>query len=128
VPLCLASGAVGIALAVQSFTLSWTHTVERTQWREHWRVTPAGLVLERASVKGSGAGMEVPENAVLIDGAWHYRLDMAPQTQVVLANSAEGGGWTLCAAHACDDVATLLRQAGAPAQLPITVKSCPATE
>jgi hypothetical protein len=55
-------------MAMQSFTLVWTHSVERTEWRESWRVTPAGLVLTEARVKGSGAGMEPATDAVWIDG------------------------------------------------------------
>ncbi|MFX6230366.1 DUF1850 domain-containing protein, partial [Acinetobacter baumannii] len=31
------------SLAVAAFTLSWTHSVEKVEWQEDWRVTPQGL-------------------------------------------------------------------------------------
>ena len=56
---CLMAGAMAIALGPgNGFSLAWTHSVEKTEWREDWRVTDAGLVPIRAAVKGSGAGME----------------------------------------------------------------------
>ena len=30
-------------LAAATFTLSWTHSVEKTRWEETWRIAPAGL-------------------------------------------------------------------------------------
>ena len=66
--LCILAGAKTVALAVSAFSLSWTHSVEKITWQENWQVTPAGLELIEARVKGSGAGMEPPEDAVLQDG------------------------------------------------------------
>lgn len=100
--LCVTTAAGVLALAVADFTLSWTHSVERTEWEEHWRVTPAGLTLAEARVRGSGAGMEPPENAQLIDGWWVYTPALPPQSSLALAASGTtGGGWTLCADGAC---------------------------
>lgn len=56
--LCVASAGVVKTLAVVAFTLAWTHSIEKTEWQEDWRVTPQGLELIAARVKGSGAGME----------------------------------------------------------------------
>ena len=103
--LCIVAGGKTVVLAVSAFTLSWTHSVERTQWREDWRVMPAGLELVEARVKGSGAGMEPPDGAVLADGWWVYRPGLPPQRRVVLAASgATGGGWRLCAAGDCREI------------------------
>jgi hypothetical protein len=58
--LCLASAGVVKTLSIAAFTLVWTHSIEKTDWQEDWRITPKGLELVQARVKGSGAGMEPP--------------------------------------------------------------------
>ena len=54
-----------VTLPVTSFTLAWTQLIEKVRWEEDYRV--AGLYIEApmARVKGSGAGMEPPDSAVL---------------------------------------------------------------
>src|SRR3979409_864590 len=61
--LCLASAGIVKTLAVAAFTLAWTHSIEKVEWQEDWRVTPQGLELAQARVKGSGAGLEPPGRA-----------------------------------------------------------------
>jgi hypothetical protein len=56
VSLCLASTGAVKALSLAAFTLVWTHSIEKIDWQEDWRITPAGLELVQARVKGSGAG------------------------------------------------------------------------
>lgn len=95
--LCLLSGGALKALQVTAFTLVWTHSVEKVDWQEDWRVGDAGLQLVEARVKGSGAGMEPPPEARLSDGWWRW----SPQrtvTDVVLGNSGAAGEWRICAA------------------------------
>jgi hypothetical protein len=117
--LCILTGGATLALATGAFTLSWTHSVERTRWEEDWRVTAAGLELVEARVAGSGAGMEPPEGAVLRDGFWTFAPDLPPMPEVLLAASgATGGGWRLCAAAACLDL-------GAHAGAPVRLAPCP---
>jgi hypothetical protein len=100
--LCILAGASVARLAVAAFTLAWTHSVEKTEWREDWRVTPAGLELTEARVKGSGAGIDPPEGAVLDDGWWVYAPKVAPLPRLVLAASgATVSGWSLCAGKDC---------------------------
>lgn len=100
--LCILATGKTTVLAVSAFTLSWTHSVEKTHWEESWRVTPAGLEIAEARVKGSGAGMEPPEGARLDGGWWVYRPKIGPRSVVALAASgATGGGWTLCAGKTC---------------------------
>ncbi len=99
--LCIAAGVAMKALAVSAFTLSWTHSVERVTWQEDWRVTPAGLVLVQARVKGSGAGMEPGAGARLRGGWWQWRPDDPPRPVVILAQSGAAGHWHLCAGGKC---------------------------
>lgn len=99
---CLAVAALTLVLAEPVFTLDWTHSVERTGWREVWALQPGGLRLVEAAVKGSGAGMDPGEGAVLRDGWWVWAPDLAPQPSVTLAASgATGGGWRLCSGEEC---------------------------
>ena len=50
----------------------------------------------QARVKGSGAGMEPPPEARLVDGWFQWRPERAPMPQVVLGNSGAAGEWRLC--------------------------------
>ena len=98
--LCLASAGVVKALSLMAFTLVWTHSIEKVDWQEDWRVTPQGLELVQARVKGSGAGMEPPSDARLVDGwfQWEPRMLMP---EVALGNSGAAGEWRLCADGHC---------------------------
>jgi hypothetical protein len=120
--LCIAAAGKTVALAVAAFTLSWTHSVERTRWEEDWRITPNGLEIVEARVEGSGAGMEPGEGAVLDDGWWVFAPELPPQREIVLAASgATGAGWKLCAARTCRDI-------GAMPGEPVTLAPCAAED
>jgi hypothetical protein len=96
--LCILAGGKTIVLAAAAFTLSWTHSVEKIRWTEHWRLTPAGLVVAEARVEGSGAGMDPPDGSVFRNGGWEYHPKVPPLPKLVLAASgATVGGWSLCA-------------------------------
>lgn len=114
--LCLATATVAVAVAAQAFTLAWTHSVQKTEWRERWRVDAGMLVLDEARVRGSGAGMEPPEGSVLRDGWWIYRADRRVADLRLAASGATGGGWRLCLdGEPCRDLeAWLTRGAAAP--------------
>lgn len=76
--LCLGlSGVVWAQLAVADFTLAWNHTIEKIRWEEDYRVSEQGLILGEARVKGNGAGMEIPDDARLENGSWHYQIGRA---------------------------------------------------
>jgi len=94
--LCLTSVGVVKVLSLAAFTLVWTHSIEKTDWQEDWRVTRAGLELVQARVKGSGAGMEPPPEALIVDGWFQWRPKRAAMPEVVLANSGTAGEWRLC--------------------------------
>ncbi|MBX3577241.1 MAG: DUF1850 domain-containing protein [Rhizobiaceae bacterium] len=119
--LCVASaGTVAVHVAA-AFTLAWTHSVERTRWEEDWRLTGDGrLAIVEARVKGSGAGMEPPDGAVLRDGWWTYAPSLAPRDRLVLAASgATGGGWTICFGADCAEL-------GGDAGAPVEIRACTA--
>lgn len=100
--LCVLAGGVTKTLAAVAFTLSWSHSVEKTRWEEDWRVTLAGLQIVEARIKGSGAGMDPPEGSVLKNGWWVYVPVVPAQEKLVLAASgATGEGWSLCAGGEC---------------------------
>ena len=99
--LCLASAGVVKALSIAAFTLVWTHSIEKVDWQEDWRITAQGLELVQARVKGSGAGMEPPPEARLADGWFQWQPARPAMPQVVLGNSGAAGEWRLCANSDC---------------------------
>ncbi|MEZ5476052.1 MAG: DUF1850 domain-containing protein [Thiolinea sp.] len=115
--LCVLTAGKTLTLAVSLFTLSWTHSVEKTGWQEDWQVTEQGLQLLQARVKGSGAGMEPGDDAVLKDGWWVWQPDLPAQAELLLAASgATGAGWRLCHSGGCMELAA---EAGQPVRLEV---------
>ena len=84
--LCISSGVLSAVVPTTAFGLQWMHSIEKTQWFEQWTVTPHTLVLERARVATSGAGMDIPDNAVLVDGVYRYDVNLEVQ-RVTLSHS-----------------------------------------
>jgi len=114
--LCLASAGAVKALSLAAFTLVWTHSIEKTDWQEDWRVTPQGLELVQARVKGSGAGMEPPPEARLVDGWFQWRPERKPMPEVALGNSGAAGEWRLCTGGKCRTLSAIVgHQIGAEA-------------
>ena len=99
--LCFATAGAVKALALTAFTLVWTHSIEKIDWQEDWRVTPDGLELVQARVKGTGAGMEPPPEARLVDGWFQWQPQRAPMPEVVLGNSGAAGEWRVCHDDGC---------------------------
>jgi len=117
-PLCILAAGKASMIAAAMFTLSWTHSVEKVQWQESWRVEADRLRLAEARVKGSGAGMEPGDGAILQDGWWVWVPDLAPQPRLLLgASGATVSGWTLCADGRCLEL-------GASASAPIELSPC----
>jgi hypothetical protein len=122
-PLCLAAGTVTAVVAANSFTLAWTHSIEKIRWEEDWRIEGKTLVIDEARIRGTGAGMEPPPDAVLKDGAWHYRPKIKPLTAVRLARSPYTSGYELCVADDCRPLADHLPGAENPTT--IVMEVCP---
>ena len=100
--LCLGlTGVVWAMLPLREFTLAWNHTVEKIRWEEDYRVTADGLLLGQARVKGSGAGMEIPEDAIWGNGVWRYQRTLPPLQPLRLARTPAAGDYQLCFASAC---------------------------
>jgi hypothetical protein len=120
--LCILVGGKQAVYAVTAFTLSWTHSVEKTRWEEDWRITPHGLEIVEARIEGSGAGMDPPPDARFDGRFWRYRPVLAPQPSLVLARSgATGEGWRICFEHACLD----LPEESAAAHATVDLMPCP---
>ena len=95
--LCIASAGAVLALATGSFTLSWTHSVEKTRWEERWSVQEKTLQLVEASVMGPGAGIAVPPDARWEDGRWTYHATLPAVPELRLAASGmTASPWQLC--------------------------------
>ncbi|ETR78344.1 hypothetical protein X566_12280 [Afipia sp. P52-10] len=112
--LCFASAGVLKTLQVAAFTLVWTHSVEKVDWQEDWRVAGDGLTLVAARIKGSGAGMEPPPEARLDRGWWRWQPAPVLRKQVVLGHSGAAGEWRVCVDGRCNTLSELLGQAPDP--------------
>ncbi|WP_162937364.1 DUF1850 domain-containing protein [Indioceanicola profundi] len=103
--LCIALiGGDPVRVPAVAFELRWTHSVEKIEWQEDWRATPAGLRVVSARIRGSGAGMEPPDDARLEDGWWVYTPGIGPQERVVLAASDFTADHILCAGGSCKEL------------------------
>jgi hypothetical protein len=121
--LCLAAGAVSAVLAIDAFTLTWIHSIEKIRWEEDWRIDGHTLVIDEARIRGSGAGMEPPAGSVLKNGVWHYRPALPPQAVLRLTHSPHAAGYTLCTATVCQPLADLLP--GIDNNAVIEIRDCP---
>ena len=93
--------AAGRACPPRHFTLRWQHSIEKIEWDEDYEVVGAWLHLSQARIRGSGAGMEPPPDARLVDGVWHYRLADPWRRELVLARSTFVPDYELCFAGRC---------------------------
>jgi len=119
----LAGGAVAARLAAATFTLAWTHSVERIEWREDYALAPGGLRLVEARVQGSGAGMEPPEGSRLVDGWWVYGGGLPVLPALTLARSGAVADWRICQGGACREFTALLPPAARDAPT-VTLQPC----
>jgi hypothetical protein len=106
--LCLLAGALRVVVPAAQFTLAWEHTVEKVAWEEDYVVAGAWLQLSAARVRGSGAGMEPPNDAVLRDGVWHYRPALHRFRSIALAHSTFGTDYRLCIDGNCRPLSDLI--------------------
>jgi hypothetical protein len=124
--LCLSVASVLVAmLPTERFTLAWTHSVEKIRWEEDYAINARHLELIAARVRGSGAGMEIPEGARYRDGAWEYQPRTEPLARLRLAHSGVAGDYTLCWAQGCQP---LSRLAGRDVRKPVVVELAPCAQ
>jgi hypothetical protein len=100
----------------QHFTLAWTHSIEKIRWEEDYSVeshdTKPTLRLHRARVRGSGAGMEPPEDARLVQGWYVYSPTTPLPTALRLTRSPYTPDYTLCADGQCQPMSHWLATDG----------------
>ena len=65
-------------------------------------------------MKGSGAGMEPPAEARLVDGWFQWQPKRAPMRQVLLGNSGAAGEWRLCNDGQCRALSEIFGRPAAP--------------
>lgn len=115
---CLMAGSLALAVT-QGFSLGWTHSVERVGWQESWEVDGDRLHLIRARVRGSGAGMEPGDGAVLRDGWWEWSPDLRVAKIDLAESGATVSGWQLCTDSGC-------RELGDRPGAGVELRPCPA--
>lgn len=118
--ICLIAGLL-VAQFGDDITLRWMHSIQKTIWEEDYRREGDALRLVEARVRGTGAGMEPPAEAVLKDGAWHY----APRLllpRVSMRHSPYVAPYIVCTDGRCQPVETWLP--GLPADAVIELAPC----
>jgi len=123
--ICLAAGLL-LAPLGEAITLRWTHSVQLIVWEEDYRVKDGTLHLTSARVRGTGAGMEPPPDAVLRDGAWHYAPALPPLPLLQLRHSAHVPPYVLCNGIECRSAPAWLP--GLPDDAILELRPCSATQ
>ena len=120
---CLALAASAAAPPVfvptDHFTLAWTHSIEKVRWEEDYAVVASGVpgqppVLQalQARVRGSAAGMEPPDDAVLRDGWYEYTPRMWSPQGLRLTRSPYTADYAWCTGGGCVPLARWLPSDG----------------
>ena len=95
--LCILAAAKTSIFAVSLFTLSWTHSVEKIEWHEDWKITDSQLEIVVARVQGSGAGMDPPEGSKFEGGWWVYKPNKLSVKELLLSTSNTNlENWKIC--------------------------------
>jgi hypothetical protein len=105
--ICLIAGLL-LAPLGDAVTLRWTHSIEKIVWEEDYRLEADHLRLVEARVRGTGAGMEPPADAVLKEGAWHYTPHLPLLSRIELRHSPHVPPYILCNANQCQPVTAWL--------------------
>jgi hypothetical protein len=123
--LCISVGTKVVSLPTDVFTLRWQHTVEKTLWEEDYVVAGGWLLLTRARIRGSGAGMEPPADAVKDGNSWSYRPADRWRRSIELARSEFGDDYELCIRHSCRRISDIIGGRGATTLKPCEPASTP---
>ncbi len=129
--LAAAPGVPPRFVPVRAFTLAWTHSIEKIRWEEDYTVQsgPQGrpvLIPGQARIRGSGAGMEPPPDAVLRRDGWYvYQPHTRPLNELRLTRSPYVADYDWCVGGRCEPLravmptdgdVTLLRPCARPSQ------------
>lgn len=106
--ICLVAAAMTVVLPVHGFTLSWQHSIEKIQWDEDYVVVGHKLQVVDARIRGTGAGMEPPPDAVFKDGIYHYKPKIGPLASFEMARSPYVKDYTICWNHVCHPMADVM--------------------
>lgn len=99
--LCLAAAGYSAHVPAHHFTLVWRHSIEKIDWEEDYVVAGDWLYLSGARIRGSGAGMEPSDEALLVDGVWHYRPAQRWSRTLTVARSEFVQDYRLCIDGRC---------------------------
>lgn len=101
------------------FTLAWTHSIEKVRWEEDYAVerssAPNGHAVLKAltaRVRGSAAGMEPPEDAVLRNGWYEYQPTTWSPQGLRLTRSPYTADYDWCVNGQCRPLANWLPSDG----------------
>jgi hypothetical protein len=122
----IALGVVRATLPAPEFTLSWEHSVQKSQWEERYRIAGTRLEPVQARVQSFGAGMEPPPDARLEHGWWTWQPDADAYKSLTLTHSTHARDYRFCWNRQC---ASLTQLVGPPAanSTGVTVQACDAT-
>lgn len=117
---CLALAATlerPVFLPVQSFTLAWVHSIERSRWEEDYAIETGRdgqpvLRALQARIKGSAAGMEPPDDARWVDGWYAYTPRQQHPAWLPLSRSPYTADYEWCAGGACTPLSSVLPSDG----------------
>lgn len=100
---------------VHEFTIAWTHSIEKIRWEEDYQVlpptTPGGeptMVAGKARIRGSGAGMEPPPDAVFRDGWYEYQPERHLPHELRLTRSIYTADYDWCAGGRCEPLTAIM--------------------
>lgn len=119
--ICLALAATAqtatpVFTQAERFTLAWTHSIEKVRWEEDYLVEKPGpsptLRALTARVRGSAAGMEPPEDAVLRNGWYEYQPKTWSPQGLRLTRSVYTADYEWCVNGICQPLARLLPSDG----------------
>lgn len=106
--LAAASAAPPVFVPADRFTLAWTHSIEKVRWEEDYAVLasdtpgqPPVLQALRARIRGSAAGMEPPDDAVLRNGWYEYTPRMVSPQALRLTRSPYTADYAWCVGGSC---------------------------
>jgi hypothetical protein len=106
--ICIAAAAFSAVLPLQQFTLAWNHSIEKIRWEEDYIVVAGRLRLTEARIRGSGAGMEPPDGAVLRDGVWHYMPNLPDLPRISVRRSGFVADYDWCTDGDCKPMSAIV--------------------